>query len=443
MVPSKQTRARLYKKPVHNKYVIQKGNTENPLKFRLKLIKQNLSSDKNFNSEPEQQNGAKAQELQTQTLTHHPEIRINQPYAHLKLVLKKTSWRFNRKSSFEQELERFLDSLEEYNEKEKDIITRLQDRLWKLQEVAANFLEKPEMKLEFQIVGFEFLASLIHSQNFQQYWLDNETFPYIGSMLNEYRRLFLVVHCILWNRRLEEHVLFEASYGSLRYWEMTQETTLFSDIEKETFMKNIKDHFSNESQYRTSEDFQPLEIDKKVWSFKGRLVTESASDCTLHIWEQEIEAFQKNLKSWDGSKKENIRELFMGLWEAEAIVADYLLMPARTAEFRIVGFEFLASLLLSNVLSNPEKKFYYTRMPRARNEFYRLGMYIYSDDAAHGKFRVLTSLVYGSLVYWGKEIDQDLFKNIGQKLKRGNFIKSFRRVLQRKYPAPPQQVHPA
>ncbi|KAG0142118.1 hypothetical protein CROQUDRAFT_662923, partial [Cronartium quercuum f. sp. fusiforme G11] len=413
MVPSKQLNVRSYKKQVDNKSVIQNGKAKNSLKIRLNLKKQKLSSDKNFNSEPEQQNGAKAQELQTQTLTQHPEIRMNQPYAHLELVLKKTSWRFNRKSSIEQELERFLDSLEEYNEKEKHIITRLQGRLWKLQEVAANYLEKPEMKLEFQIVGFEFLASLIHSQNFQQYWLDNETFPYIGAMQNEYRRLFLVVHCLLRNRRLEEHVLSEASYGSLRYWEMTQETTLFSDIEKETFMKNIKDYFFKESKYRTSKDFQPLKIEEKVWSFKGRPVAESASDCTLNIWEQEIKVFQNNLKCWKDSEKEKVERLFMGLWEAQAIVADYLQMPKRTAEFRIVAFEFLASLLLSDKFTSPEKKHHYTKKQCTnKTEFHALRIYVHSHTLSRTKFKVLNALVHGSLVYWGNEIDQDLFENI-------------------------------
>ncbi|KAG0145941.1 hypothetical protein CROQUDRAFT_704395 [Cronartium quercuum f. sp. fusiforme G11] len=331
------------------------------------------------------------------------------------LVLNKTSWRFNRKSSIEQELERFLDSLEEYNEKEKDIITRLQSRLWKLQEVAATYLKKPEMKLEFQIVGFEFLASLIHSRNFVEYRL-NKTFPYAGAMLNEYRRLFLVVYCVVWHRLLEEKVLLETLYGSLRYWERTQEKTLFSGIEKKTFMENIKDHFLNEKKYRCPKAVQPLEIEEKVWYFNERPVAESTSGCTLEIWEQEIEVFQNNLKSWNDSEKNKIRTLFMGLWEAQAIIAEYLLMPKRTAEFRIVAFEFLASLLLSNKLTSSEKKFYYTKKRyHTKNEFHTLGMYIHSHSTAPTKFRVLDSLVYGSLVYWGSEIDQDLFKNIDKR----------------------------
>ncbi|KAG0143346.1 hypothetical protein CROQUDRAFT_678624 [Cronartium quercuum f. sp. fusiforme G11] len=359
-------------------------------------------------NEPSTHTSTATQTPQIQDLPFYPEINFDQPYTRWHLTLTKTSWTFIRTSNFEKESSRLQQSLELYKLNQGRVV-RLLARLWRVQEVAAKHLNRCEDKLDFQIVAFEFLASLILSQNFITYRLQKDHKHLTRKARNEYYKLFRFLHTSVRIQKTEDEVLLEVMYGSLKYWEKERKETILREIRREVLIQQISDQFLIPKDFRNPNKLQTMEMGEKTWSF------EPPFPCTEQNWKEEINRLQLSMSSWGNKERERVKTLFLELWNAQGAIADYLEIPTRASELRVNAFECLASLILTDKASIIERQMNWIKpFSRIKNDYFRLSWYIQSTSCHKTLFKVLSDVIYSSLVYWRNNFGDRVFTNISK-----------------------------
>ncbi|KAG0143348.1 hypothetical protein CROQUDRAFT_96374 [Cronartium quercuum f. sp. fusiforme G11] len=324
------------------------------------------------------------------------------------LTLGKISWNFIRTSNFEEEISRLQQSLQRYELNQKRG-TKLLERLWRVQEVAAKHLNRREDTLDIQIVAFEFLASLILSQNFMTYRFQNHHKRLACKAGNEYYRLFWFFHTTVLYQNTEDEVLLQVMYGSLKYWEKQRKTTILEENGREELIQQISDQFLIPQVFRNPHKLQPMVMGEKTWSFEQPL------HCTEQNWEEEINRLQLSMSSRGNEERERVKTLFLELWNAQGAIADYLEMPNRASELRVNAFECLASLILTDKSSIIERQMNWIKpYGGIENDYFRLGWYIHSKTYRQTLDTVLSDVIYSSLVYWGNKFDASVVTKISK-----------------------------
>ncbi|KAG0143767.1 hypothetical protein CROQUDRAFT_134798 [Cronartium quercuum f. sp. fusiforme G11] len=387
-----------YSKP-QDKLILRKKQTRSRSKNKVE--------DGKMNSENKTRTSKNSQKFIQKSITANDDTFLCDPRKKRQLSLKKVTWVFNRRSSFSNELDRLKEGLKKYSQVSMKNITTLLNRLWRIQAVVAKHIERPEITLDFQVIGFEFCASLITSPSFQ---ISAPT-RLKKKMPNQYYKLFSFIHADNPPYLLADKVLLEVMYGSLKYWDKKRGKKYFPRSDKENLIQAVSKNFFVPEQFRIRLAPKTLKLSEKTWHFGGNFNSEGiskSSTCTSEIWEQELNRLQNSMQSWNTTERDQVNKLFMELWFSGGAVAECLKMPTKASELRITAFEFLASHLYMDKSDSAEKDdVYHSPKSNIRNEYYKLGLYVHRVVKDKIASQVVQDVVYGALVYWGKEKGQE------------------------------------